>query len=148
MRPPRDYTKGPDHDVESREDVTQLVQWFYQAAIPDELLGPVFEAVGVDWDVHIPKLVEFWLKQIFGEGDYQGNVVVAHTAFEEVQPFTQVHVDRWLELFDETVDELFVGMNADRAKVRAHEIGELLKTTVARRHIEEHKGHRTLPIVP
>jgi hemoglobin len=32
---------------------------------------------------------------------------------------TTAHFDRWLQLFDETVDELFDGPVADRAKARA-----------------------------
>jgi hypothetical protein len=30
------------------------VRRFYQAVIPDPLLGPTFTAFGVDWSVHIP----------------------------------------------------------------------------------------------
>jgi hypothetical protein len=35
-------------------DVEVLVRRFYQAAIPDPLLGPIFEGSGVDWSAHIP----------------------------------------------------------------------------------------------
>ena len=34
--------------------VALLVRRFYQAVIPDPLLGPIFEGMAVDWSVHIP----------------------------------------------------------------------------------------------
>ena len=39
---------------------------------------------------------------------------------------TGAHFDRWLELFDETVDELFDGAAADRAKARATKMARAL----------------------
>ena len=70
----------PVADVTSAADVDLLVRRFYQAAIPDPLLGPLFESAGIDWSVHIPLLRAFWERELLGLPGYAGNVVSAHRA--------------------------------------------------------------------
>ena len=106
-------------DITNAADIGVLVRRFYQAAIPDELLGPVFRAAGIDWGVHVPVVREFWEHQLLGESGYEGNVVRAHAAIMSRAPFGPAELQRWLELFDETVDEYFVGPGVERAKRRA-----------------------------
>ena len=43
---------------------------------------------------------------------------------------TKAHFDRWLMLFDETVDELFVGQTAHKAKVRALSIATVIQLKI------------------
>jgi hemoglobin len=101
-------------------DVELLVRRFYQAVIPDPLLGPIFHRMPVDWSVHIPKLVDFWAGRLLGLDGYAGNPVSAHQPVLDRFPFGDVELARWLELWEETVDELFVGETAALAKQRAH----------------------------
>jgi hemoglobin len=105
--------------IESVADVDVLVRRFYQAVIPDDLLGPIFHAMEVDWSEHIPKLVDFWAGRLLGVPGYQGNPVGAHQPVLDRCPFGGPELQRWLELWRETVDELFVGDVADLAKERA-----------------------------
>jgi len=128
--------------IETVGDVEELVRRFYQAAIPDPLLGPVFHAFGVDWSVHIPKLVAFWSRELLGEPGYTGRPVGAHGPVLDRRPFGAAEVARWLELWEETVDELFHGELADRAKQRAALAGDAV-AILARRHAE---GRRVLPL--
>src|SRR5690606_27531520 len=59
---------APDRpDLDRREHIARMVRDFYRDVAMDDLLGPVFEAAGVDWSVHIPKLVDFWAWQLLGE---------------------------------------------------------------------------------
>jgi len=51
-------------DIATAGDVGLLVRRFYQAAIPDPLLGPLFKAAGIDWSVHIPLLRAFWQREL------------------------------------------------------------------------------------
>ena len=44
-------------DLVDRVDIDRLVRDFYRDAAMDDLLGPVFEAADVDWNVHIATLV-------------------------------------------------------------------------------------------
>lgn len=72
---------APEHDVRDCDDVEQLVRSFYRRAATDDVLGPVFESAGVDWSVHIPKLVAFWSWQLFGVRGYEG------TRSERTRPY-------------------------------------------------------------
>jgi hemoglobin len=114
-------------------DVELLVRRFYQAVIPDPVLGPIFHGFGVDWSAHIPKLVDFWAGRLLGEPGYQGNPVGAHQPVLDRFPFGEAELARWLELWNETVDEVFVGDVAELAKERARVAGGAIGS-LARRH--------------
>jgi hemoglobin len=120
-------------EIETIDDVELLVRRFYQAVIPDDLLGPIFHGMRVDWGVHIPKLVDFWAGRLLGEPGYTGNPVGAHQPVLDRFPFGRTELDRWLELWEETVDELFVGEVAAVAKDRAHGAAGAI-AILARRH--------------
>ena len=117
-------------------DVELLVRRFYQAVIPDPLLGPIFEGFGVDWSEHIPKLVDFWAGRLLGVAGYDGNPVGAHQPVFERCPFGDAELARWIELWEETVDELFTGEVAELAKQRARIAGDAIGS-LARRHARQ-----------
>ena len=129
-------------ELASVADVEVLVRRFYQAVIPDPQLGPVFHDFGVDWSEHIPKLVDFWCMRLFERPGYHGNAVGAHQAVLDRCPFGAAQLARWLELWGETVDELFVGEIAELAKQRAHLAGEAI-ASLMRRH---ERGVRSLQV--
>jgi hemoglobin len=129
-------------DIDTIEDVERLVRTFYRAAIPDPLLGPVFHDFGVDWSVHIPKLVDFWAARILDRPGYAGNAVGAHQPVLERIGFGGRELARWLELWRETIDESFSGPNAERAKDRAAMAGEAIASLI-RRH---ERGVRPLQV--
>src|SRR5688572_31290715 len=114
--PPRPAQRVP---IETIDDVGLLVRRFYQAVIPDPLLGPIFHDLPVDWSEHIPKLVDFWSDRLLGTHAYTGNPVAAHRPVHDRFPFGEAELARWLELWEETVDELFTGDTAELAKQRA-----------------------------
>ena len=113
-------------DITSRNDVDVLVRAFYRQVAMDDVLGPVFEAVPVDWSVHIPKLVDFWAWQLLGVPGYEGNPLLAHTPVHASTPFRPAHYERWLELFETTVVDLFEGPVADVAVHRARKMAAAL----------------------
>lgn len=129
-------------DIETPGDVERLVRAFYRAAIPDLLLGPVFEGFGVDWSVHIPKLVDFWCARILDLPGYTGNAAGAHQPVLERCGFGPPHLARWLGLWTETVDDLYAGPNAERAKERAAMAGDAIGSLV-RRH---ERGVRSIQV--
>jgi hemoglobin len=114
-------------DLDCREAIAVLVRDFYRQVAMDDLLGPVFAAAHVDWSVHVPKLVDFWAKQLLGEPGYEGNPLRAHESVHAQRPFTPDLYERWLELFTDTVDERFAGPSAERAKARAHRMARALR---------------------
>ena len=123
----------PSADIATAEDIEALVRRFYQAAIPDPLLGPLFKAAGVDWSVHIPLLRVFWQRELLNTAGYAGSVVGAHRVLLDVAPVGTVNLDRWVELFEETVDESFTGPVAEHAKHRATQIAAAIASLAARR---------------
>jgi hemoglobin len=120
-------------DIRDASDVAVLVRRFYLAAIPDPLLGPVFRAAELDWGDHIPLLCRFWERELLGSPGYAGNVVRSHTRLLSFVPFGEAHLRRWLDLFEEVVDERFTGPTAELAKRRAIEIAGVV-AAACRRH--------------
>ena len=125
--------------------VAELVRRFYQAVVQDSMLGPIFEGMEVDWGVHLPKMVDFWCDRLLGIPGYQGNPVGAHQPVLDRFPFGDAELDRWLELWTETVEELFTGETATWAVDRAHLAAGAIRT-LARRNATGRQP--SLPLVP
>ena len=114
-------------ELATRADVELLVRSFYRYAAMDELLGPIFSAAHVAWDDHVATLSDFWAWQLLGERGYTGQPLRAHEPVHARTPFADAHYDRWLDLFVSTVDEHFIGNNAERAKHRATKMATALR---------------------
>lgn len=100
-------------DIENETDVRLMVDEFYGAIREDALLNPIFTDVAqVDWAHHLPKMYAFWNGLILGLPGYAGAPFPPHA----VLPVNREHFVRWLELFRATVDRLFTGTRAQRAK--------------------------------
>jgi hemoglobin len=113
-------------DVSTPTDVALLVRMFYAAVDQDELLGPMFNDVAeVDWSEHLPKLTAFWCRALFGTHGYRGNPFARHRAVHERCPFTAAHFVRWLELFEETIDDNWCGAYADTMKLLARSVARV-----------------------
>ncbi|MEO5724475.1 MAG: group III truncated hemoglobin [Ilumatobacteraceae bacterium] len=113
-------------DISGRSDVEDLMRDFFRQASMDDLLGPVFTAANVEWQIFLPKLADFWMWQLYGQRDYQGTPLRAHEASHARTPFTEAHFRRWFDLFDSAVDEQFSGPIAEKAKHRAHKMGDAM----------------------
>ena len=118
---------APVRDLRDADDVDGFVRAFYRRAAMDDVLGPVFEAAGVDWSVHIPTLIEFWSWQLFGVPGYEGHPLLAHRHLQAATPFRPAHYERWLEIFDDTIDERFIGPTAEAAKARARKMAAAMR---------------------
>ena len=121
-------------DITTDNDVGALVRSFYRYAIPDPLLGPVFERFGVYWPRHLPKLVAYWEHVLLDRPGLATNTIGVHGGVQRVAPFGPEHVARWVELWEETVDDLYVGPVAELAKTRARQVGRALEAVARRRH--------------
>ncbi|MGH8979059.1 MAG: group III truncated hemoglobin [Acidimicrobiia bacterium] len=118
-------------DLDNRDRITQFVRDFYRQVAMDDLLGPVFARAHVDWAAHIPKLVDFWSWQLLGEPRYERNPLRAHEPVHARDPFGPELYERWLELFDGTVDDGYCGPIADLAKDRARRMAQALQRLLA-----------------
>ncbi|RMH66377.1 MAG: group III truncated hemoglobin [Calditrichaeota bacterium] len=74
-------------DLTSREDIQRLVETFYGRVRRDDRLGPIFNDVAaVDWDKHIPLLVDFWSTIVFSKPAYKGNPMQVHIDLNKKTP--------------------------------------------------------------
>jgi hemoglobin len=121
-------TSGPAlPDLDSRAQIHDLVVRFYREVVFDDLLGPVFDEVAeVDWAVHIPKLIDYWCRVLLGHPGYDGFMLGAHQRVHEKEPLRDVLFDRWLRLFEESVDQGWRGLIADQAKAHAVRMAAVL----------------------
>jgi hemoglobin len=103
--------------IETRDDVQFLVDSFYAKVVKDEVLAPFFTRL--NFEIHLPKMVNFWAFVLLDEAGYTTDVTQKHAHMR----LHQEHFDRWLALFNETVDTHFLGEKADLAKQRAFLVG-------------------------
>lgn len=118
-------------DITTEADVRLLVDSFYAKVNHDALLGPVFNGFAhVDWPQHLPRMYDFWSGLLLGTARYQGRPFSKHLPL----PVGAAHFQRWLALFDATVNELFAGLKAEEAKVRARSIASLFEHRLRERN--------------
>ena len=126
-------------DILNLEDVKKLVDAFYGKVRENNLLAPVFnERIKDRWPEHLEKMYTFWNAALFGVKGYMGNPFAKHATM----PVDARHFERWLSLFNETVDACFAGPVAEEAKSR----GQIMAATFQRR-IQESKGKDTYTLV-
>ena len=104
-------------DINSKEDISLIVNSFYSKVVKNEILKDFFK--NLDFDHHMPKMIHFWSFVLLDEPGYTTNVTQKH----ENMPLKQEHFDEWLRLFKETIDSMYQGEKAEMAKSRAHLLG-------------------------
>ncbi len=114
-------------DIENRKDIELLVNSFYKKVLADQVIGYIFtDVVKINFDEHMPKMVDFWETTLFQNVIYKGNPMAVHLHLNLNEPLKKKHFEQWLTLFNETVDELFVGEKAHLAKTRAMSIATMM----------------------
>ncbi|MGK0495080.1 MAG: hemoglobin [Maribacter sp.] len=114
--------------IKDRADVSLLVRTFYGKIRKDDVLGPIFNNHITDWESHLELLTDFWETQLFLKRTYHGNPITAHQEVDEKMNYaiTSEHFGLWLNLWFETIDELFTGETAWIAKNRAQKMSTML----------------------
>jgi hemoglobin len=121
---------SPTTDITEQDDIRQLINAFYTRVRADELIGPVFAARIPEghWPEHLETMTRFWTAALLAQAaGYRGNPGAKHIYL----PIGQEHFERWLALFGQTVDELFIGHNATEMKLRARKMGEMFQAKIA-----------------
>jgi hemoglobin len=112
--------------IESRTDVSDLVNAFYAKIRKDELLGPIFNShIAVNqWPSHLDKLTDFWETNLFGVMKFKGNPTMKHIQVDAHLNYTidQDHFGRWLQMWFETINERYEGDLAIRAQESARKM--------------------------
>jgi hemoglobin len=107
----------------THEQITALVDRFYDRIQVHPTLGPVFNAAVDDWDEHKRLLVSFWTSVVLRAGTYRGNPMAAHRS----HPITTDHFVEWLELWRATADEMLAPEHAELLHEYAGRIGRSLR---------------------
>ncbi|HEX6982605.1 MAG TPA: group III truncated hemoglobin [Balneolaceae bacterium] len=115
-------------DIRNDEDITLLVHQFYKKVGDDERLGYIFNDVAqVEWDTHLPKMVDFWSNILFQTRRFNGRPYRKHQPL----PIKKDDFNIWLGLWTKTVDELFAGEKANHAKEMAFKIASAFTIRLA-----------------
>ena len=118
-------------DISRREDIELLVNSFYDKVKQDEVIGGIFQKIiGDDWSHHLPIMYQFWDTILLNKPGYTGNPIKKHIEVDQQVPLELPHYSRWLQLWGETIDNLFAGTLAEDAKNRASLMMNLIKIKV------------------
>ncbi|MFY0605845.1 MAG: group III truncated hemoglobin [Cyclobacteriaceae bacterium] len=132
-------------EIENRQDINELVNAFYATIRRDELLGPIFNHHIKEemWPVHLDKLTDFWETNLFGIPKFKGSPSQKHTAVDKhmnhgIEP---AHFEHWLRLWHATIDSLYTGELALKAKLSAQKMANGQYMVIWSHRPENRKNH-------
>lgn len=103
-------------DLDTPKHIRTFIDSFYAKVLKDDVLAHIFlDVAGIDVDVHIPIICQYWQKLLLGDKTYQRHTMNIHRDVHEKFPFTEKEFDRWLRLFRETAEAEFSGPLTYRA---------------------------------
>lgn len=114
-------------DIETREELEDFLWAFYKKAFADDLIGRFFtEVVPLDLNTHVPVIADFWESVAFNKPSYRKNVMEVHKHIHHLSQIKKEHLDRWVKVFTETLNENFEGSKTELMKQRARSIATLM----------------------
>lgn len=124
-------------DITGREDIGMLVKVFYRSLLADPTLSYIFTDVAkINIETHIPVITDFWESVLFEKNIYHNNPMKIHLELADKTSLLKHHFDTWLAYFNSTVDELFEGEVALKAKERALSIATVMQIKIYRQNTE------------
>lgn len=125
-------------DILTLEDCKVLVDNFYDKVRKDPLIGPIFDEIIRDkWPEHLEKMYRFWQTVLLEDHTYFGSPFPPHANL----PVDWHHFEKWLELFNQTIDEHFTGDKATEARWRANKMAEMFNFK-----IQYYKNNQARPL--
>ena len=115
-------------DITDINDISLLVNSFYDKVFMDETLGYIFKNTpGFSFDKHILIMISFWDTLLFGTMNYKGSPMIKHMDVNKNFPLNSQHFNQWLTLWEETINENFEGSYALSAVSKAKNIAGLMQ---------------------
>lgn len=115
-------------DLTGLADIEKVVALFYEKVKADDTIGFFFsEVIPIDWPSHLTLMCAFWENVLFYTGNYEGDPLATHRNIHRMHPTTSVHFERWLQLFEQSVDEMYEGKNATKMKMHAKGIATVMQ---------------------
>ncbi len=126
-------------DISTLNDVKLLVDDFYGKIRKDELLSPIFNGIiGDNWEKHLQRMYDFWQTILLETPAYNGSPFLKHAKL----PISKEHFDTWIFLWNQTIDNHFVGEKAEEAKWRAARMSEMFQYK-----LDHYKNNPTEPLI-
>lgn len=126
-------------DITTLDDIRLLVDTFYGRIREDQLLKDIFnDRIQDRWPEHLEKMYRFWQTVLLEEHTYHGSPFVPHARL----PVDGEHFNQWVKLFHDTVDELYSGERATRAKWQGSRMAEMFNYK-----IEYYRNNSITPIL-
>lgn len=127
-------------EIISKTDIENLIIAFYSEVRKDPSLGPIFNWAIADseWPGHVKNITEFWSGILLHQGNYSGSPFLKHWPLQ----LERKHFERWLLIWNESLDSLFSGQVALEAKTKASVMAEMFISK-----IEHHRASGTEPLV-
>jgi truncated hemoglobin YjbI len=115
--------KRRGRDLDSPEEIFEMVTRQYAVVVQDDVLGPYFTfgEGSLNWQAHIGNVADFWNHVLLYAPDYPidpTDSIERHRPVHERRSLTGDALDRWLDIFHETIDTGWSGPHAARAKKR------------------------------
>ena len=115
------------NDITNSDDIKRLVYEFYDLVVKDELIGPFFSEVAkVNWEEHLPHMVQFWDTVLLGAGTFEGWPMRTHLLLNQKASLKVEHFERWTSMWYAIIDDNFEGPIATEAKNRAKIMRDLI----------------------
>jgi hemoglobin len=115
-------------DINNLEDIKLLVDSFYNKVREDDILKDIFnEKIQNRWTEHLEKMYTFWQTVLLDEHTYFGSPFPPHAQLL----VNKEHFDRWIALFFNTVEELFSGENAEKAKLQGERMAQVFHAKIS-----------------
>lgn len=126
-------------DIQDLNDIKLLVDTFYGKVRENTMLKDIFNTIIQDrWPEHLAKMYNFWQTVLLEEHTYYGSPFVPHAKL----PVDLEHFEKWLLLFNSTVDNLFEGEKAEKAKWQGQRMAEMFHSK-----IEYYKNNSSVKIL-
>jgi hemoglobin len=111
----------------TEQEISSLVDRFYEKVRLDDEIGPIFNAIVGDWPHHLATLKDFWSTVLLTTGRYKGQPLMTHLGL----PLDPDHFERWLALFAETATEVLPPAIAETVIAKSERIAENFKLGIA-----------------
>lgn len=122
-------------ELKNLDQIKILVDRFYGKIRKDDLLAKIFDdVIGDRWNEHLPKMYSFWQTVLTEDRTYQGRPLLPHLNL----PVEEKHFNRWVYLWEETLDEMYYGTAVEAAKWQANRMAQMFQLKI--NFIKEQQG--------
>jgi len=103
-------------DLDTPQNIDAFVASFYDKLLKDDIMAAVFlQDANIDVSAHLPTISLYWQKMLWGDRQYNTNMMKKHRAINVRKPFKAIHYNLWLGYFEQTASESFAGEYTEKA---------------------------------